>query len=339
MSSASQSFRQGVGVVGAGRTGIALAHRIAETGRKVYLLTSIPRRAQVLEKERVVKSVLPELPELHSNVRVTVDPAQLADRCTHVFLTVSDAYFRRLLDPLGEHLDGAHRIVHAVHSLHGRKLRRTSQMIHQVTSVRQIGVLAGPLHVGEMLRGRPNSAVIASEFPALIDETRDVLDGTNLAITGNADFHGVELAASLHQIVTLAIGIADGLELGSAAHATLASAGLEEIAMLGERLGASYRTFYGVAGMGRLVDALNRGDSNYELGRSIGSSESVAEALAGAAPEAKSPEVVRHLSSWADENGVSLPFTRALNTIFNGESRPEDGLRLMLREPGYAAAE
>lgn len=339
MAIVNREFRGFVGVVGAGRMGVSLAHRIADNGHDVFLLTSISKRAATLERERTVKSVLPELKELHHRVRVTVDPRDVADNCTLVFLTVSDSYFRKLLDPLGEHLDGAHQIVHAVQNLYGRKLLRTSDMIQRMTSVKQIGVLAGPIHMSELLAGMPNAAVIASEFPSVIAETQRVLSTGNLMIQGQRDLFGVELAAALQQMVSLTIGIADGLNLGAATHAALATTGLAEIAMLGEHLGANPRTFFGIAGLGRLVDALHRGEANYDLGREIAENDSVEKALGNAPPEAKSAEIVRQLGAWTTDSGMVLPMTQSLADIFDGAD-PEIVLRRLMRDRGlFSTAE
>jgi glycerol-3-phosphate dehydrogenase (NAD(P)+) len=319
--------------------GVALAHRIASSGYDVYLLTSIPQRAKALEENRQLKSIVPELKELHYRVRVTTDSSDIANHCTTIFLTVSDAYFRRLLDPLGKHLDGAHRIVHAVHNLYGRSLKRTSDMIQSLTSVKQIGVIAGPIHVSELLAGMPNAAVIASEFPSLIADSQQILSDGNLMIQEQKDLFGVELAAALQQVVTLAIGISDGLELGAATHSALATTGIAEVALVGEHLGANPRTFFGVAGLGRLVDALRRGEPNYELGMEIAQSDSIGDTLAEAPPEAKAVEIVRQVVAWTEDSGIALPMTHGLAEIFDGADR-EPVLRRLMRDKGlFSTAE
>ena len=196
----------------------------------------------------------------------------------------------------------------------------------------QIGAVAGPLHVSELLAGKPNAVVAASEFGKVVEEVTRVMQTDNLLVYGESDLRGVESAAALHQLVTLAIGMADGLELGSATHASLAAVGLREITSLGTRLGASERTFYGLAGVGRLVDALQRGEPNYDLGMKLAVSTNRDEALESAPPEARSVEVVRQIRGWAQRTGARLPMTETLFRIVQGQLSPEEGLRDLMSD-------
>lgn len=331
--------RTAIGVVGAARMGIALAHQMAHQGHEVILFTTLPERAQALSAGGSLPEIIPELTSFTHRAEVTTDPAYFARRTTIVFMTTSDYLLTRILAVLGDHLDGAHILVHATHSLYGESLTRASELVEAYTCVKQIGALAGPLHVSELLAGSPNVALVGSEFPEVIVRTQAALETPNFHIYGSNDIRGVEYAAALHQVVALATGLAAGAELGSATHSALVAAGLQEIARVGVACGASRESFYGVVGVGRLVDALARGEANYDLGIALARSSSPEATLQAAPIEAKGPEIVDLLLTWAEANGMSLPFTEAVQRVLRGEQTADAACReVMNRSDLFAQA-
>lgn len=327
---AGDDFRPSIGFVGAGRFGLALAQIVAENGRDVTLFTTLPDRALELRETRRCPGVVPELERLHPGVTITQDPAELASASTLVVVTVGAAYLEPALVAVGAALDGAHQVVHAVHRLEGDALLRTSQVLRQRSCVKQMGVIAGPTHVSELLSDRPNAAVVGSAFPAVIRRVQDAFARANLRIYGNRDLRGVELAAALGQVVAIAVGISDGLRLGAATHATLMTRGLAEIARIGTELGATERTFAGLAGVGRLVDAVRRGEPNYQLGLDLAVSTDARETVANASVEAQGLTVVQRVNAYAGTNGLDLPICAALGRVFDGEWTAEDAMRALM---------
>lgn len=332
MSYQTGNTRAAVGIAGAARMGLALAHQIALNGYDVVLLTTIEERMHELRDTGRVAAILPELDQMHERVHITMDPRALAERCTLIFVTISDYLLRRVAGLLGEHLDGAHMIVHATHSLYGDALRRGSQVLEAHTCVKQIGVLAGPMHMSELLASKPNVALVASEFPGVIERARSTLGNDVFHIYASTDVRGVEYAAALHQIVALAIGMADGLELGSATHSAFVAAGLFEISRIGSAQGAQPDSFYGITGVGRIVDALQRGEPNYSLGIQLADSADIQQALEEAPIESKGPEVVLQLMRWAEHRGMSLPFTATIARVLDGADMEKELRGIMLQQ-------
>ena len=320
MSETQTSFRPAIGLVGAGRFGLALSQVVARNGHRTVLYTSLPERAAALTATRRLPDILPELEELDPRVEVTNDPHFLAEHCGLILVTVSSEYFLPILKTLGSVLDGSHAVVHAVHQLQGRNLKRVTELIGEYSCVRQVGVIAGPTHVRELLRGLPNAAVVGSAFPGVIRATRRALDGETMRIYGNDDVVGVELAAAMGQVVALATGIADGLELGAATHATLMTRGFRELALLGvQQKKARENTFAGLAGVGRLIDAVRRGEPNYQFGLDLAKASDVAEMVSRALPEVQGIPVVKSLAEYSAWHGYELPIAGGLQRVLKGE--------------------
>lgn len=330
--SADPIARSRVGVIGAGRYGLALAAVMAGQGREVTLFTSLKARADALRTQRALPAVLPELERLPDSVEVTTSPEELAESCTLLLMTSSSEYFDGLAAQVGPHLDGAHCVVHACHVLQGSSLDGGSSVVKRHSVVRQVGVIAGPMHVSELLAGQPNAAVVGSAYPLVHALVRDALHAPHVRIHASWDVRGVEMAAALAQVVALGTGLADGREMGAAVHASLMTLGLAEMVRIGTAVDVHERTFMGLAGVGRLVDAIRRSEPNYQLGLDLASADDRPAVLASAPPDALGLQVVRSLRTWAESHTLQLPFVEHLGAILDGTEDVEPGIRALLRD-------
>ena len=304
-----------IGVVGAGRLGLGLAQALALRGNQVVVLTSLAERAALLSETRACPEVLPELTELHPLVEVTTDPAALVARAELVFVTVSRDFFPGLFDRVAPWLTGSHCVVHAVHRLEGASLERVSTRVCSTSAIRQVAVMAGPADPADLVEQRLNAVVVGSAFPALVRWVREVLASDVLRISGTSDINGVECAAALSQVVAVAVGLSDGLGLGAASHALVLTRGMEEAARVGARLGARGETFAGLAGVGRVIDGVRRGDPDYLLGRRFaetGSASLLAEELRY---ESMGLDVATAVAGASGVAGLSLPILRGIATV------------------------
>jgi glycerol-3-phosphate dehydrogenase (NAD(P)+) len=144
----------------------------------------------------------------------------------------------------------------------------------------------------------------------------------------------VELAGALKNVVAVATGIAEGLELGLNSRAALITRGLAETTRLGKALGAQAATFAGLAGLGDLVltctGALSR---NRAVGVEVGRGRSLDEILAGTESVAEGVRNARTAVALAAHAGVSMPIAEAVNRVLFESQSPRDAIAgLMQRE-------
>src|SRR5207244_8222804 len=112
---------------------------------------------------------------------------------------------------------------------------------------------SGPNMAEEIAVGLPTAAVIASEDGFLAGQLQHAINSTVFRAYVNPDVVGVELCAAAKNVIGLAAGGVDGLDLGDNAKAAVITRGLAEMARLGEAFGAQPATFAGLAGMGDLT--------------------------------------------------------------------------------------
>src|SRR5207248_4964805 len=157
----------------------------------------------------------------------------------------------------------------------------TGERLSTLVRARPVAVLSGPNMAEEVLAGLPAVAVIASEDVELARTLQERLNSLVFRVYVNDDVVGVELCAAAKNVIALAAGAVDGLDLGDNGKAALITRGLVEMARLGDAFGARPETFAGLAGMGDLmVTCWSRHGRNRRAGELISQGATAADAVA-----------------------------------------------------------
>lgn len=199
---------------------------------------------------------------------------------------------------------------------------------------RSVAVLSGPNMAEEIAVGLPTAAVIASEDGFLAGQLQHAINSSVFRAYVNPDVVGVELCAAAKNVIGLAAGAVDGLDLGDNAKAALITRGLVEMARLGDAFGARSETFSGLAGMGDLiVTCWSRHGRNRRAGELISQGATPAAAVAEIGQTVEGIATAPVLRGLAQRVGVELPITEGVCAVLSGQSIGELLAGLMGRQP------
>ena len=326
--------RAPVTVLGAGSWGTALAMHLARAGRPVRLWARNPALAASMRARRENPRYLPgaTLPE---GVSVTADAGEaLADGHT-VLVAVPSHFVDAVLTGLGERVARSAVLVSATKGLEPRHGLRMSELLARRLPGRPIAVLSGPSFAREVAQGRPTALVIASSDEGIAADLQRQLAGPAFRLYTNRDVVGVELGGAVKNVMAIATGLVDGLELGENARAALITRGLAEIVRLGTAAGAKPATFAGLAGLGDLVLTCTGAQSrNRALGGQIARGRSLADVEAGTPMVAEGVRTVSSVLRMARERGVTMPICDEVAAVlFEGKPVAESLASLLAREP------
>ena len=311
-------------VVGGGSWGSAFSCLLRDRGHEVTLACRDPEQARAIAETRRNPRYLQEA-NLHGVAAVPLDEASFDDAELIVLALPSRAFA-----DVAESLPGNAPVLSLTKGLDPATGDRLSTLVRG----RPVAVLSGPNMAEEIAAGLPSAAVIASDDRAFAEELQDAINSLVFRVYVNDDLVGVELCAAAKNVIALAAGGVDGLELGDNAKASLITRGLVEMARLGEACGAQPDTFAGLAGMGDLIvtcfsgfgrnrragELIARGRTAEEAAREIGQ---VVEGLPTA-------PVLRDLSHRV---GVELPITEGVCRVLDGEPIQALLASLMGRQP------
>ena len=201
------------------------------------------------------------------------------------------------------------------------------------------GMLSGPSFALEVARGQPTALVAASSQALLAQQAVAALHDDNLRVYTSADPVGVAVGGAVKNVMAIATGIADGLQLGQNARAALITRGLAEITRLGLALGARAETFMGLSGLGDLVlTATGDLSRNRRVGLMLAAGQALPQILAELGHVAEGVLTAPTLQARARAMRVQMPITDAVVAVLQGALSPAQALRLLMAREARAEA-
>jgi glycerol-3-phosphate dehydrogenase (NAD(P)+) len=197
------------------------------------------------------------------------------------------------------------------------------------------GALSGPSFALEVALGMPTALVAASEHAAVRATMIEAFHGSHLRVYGNPDITGVEVGGAVKNVLAIATGLCDGLQLGLNARAALITRGLAEITRLGLALGAQPETFMGLSGLGDLVlTATGDLSRNRQVGLALAKGMNLKQAVDSLGHVAEGVYSARTVLQRACQLGVDMPIAEAVLKLLDGLLTPGQAVAsLMGREP------
>jgi glycerol-3-phosphate dehydrogenase (NAD(P)+) len=205
------------------------------------------------------------------------------------------------------------------------------EVAQSVCPLARVGVLSGPSFAIEVARGQPTALVAASTDATLCDEAVAALHGDGLRIYTSNDPIGVEVGGAVKNVLAIATGIADGMQLGLNARAALVTRGLAEMTRLGLALGANAETFMGLSGLGDLVLTCT-GDlsRNRRVGLLLAQGLPLPRILAELGHVAEGVHSAAMVLRRAQAKRVEMPLTQAVVAVLEGQASPAQALEQLM---------
>lgn len=307
-----------IAVLGAGSWGTAFAKVLVDAGREVTLFSRRTALAETMAVSRVNDEYLPGV-VLPMSLTVTADLETALAGAQGVVLAVPSQAMRETLATIYDLLPRRGPIISLAKGIEIGTGMRMSQIIERVgrVAMERIVVLSGPNLAREIAERQPTATVLACVDPEMAAATAAACTVSYFRPYTISDVIGAEIGGTGKNVIALAVGIADGLELGGNTSASFVTRGLAELARLGVALGAEAGTFAGLAGLGDLVatcaSPLSR---NRALGRHLGTGMSLEDAIAAAAGQVAEGVVsCRSLRDLAARHGVAMPITEGVYRV------------------------
>ncbi len=209
-----------------------------------------------------------------------------------------------------------------------------SQLWQAAFPTHAVTILSGPNLSKEIQHGLPAASVVASTNLAAAEQVQVVLSSSRFRIYTNSDPLGVELGGALKNIIAIAVGACDGLQLGTNAKAALVTRGLAEMIRIGAYWGANAETFYGLSGLGDLLATCNSPLSrNYQVGWGLAQGSSLKDILSQLEGTAEGVNTTHVLVKLAHQQDISVPISHQVYQLIQGEITPRSAVEaLMLRD-------
>jgi glycerol-3-phosphate dehydrogenase (NAD(P)+) len=333
-----------ISVLGAGAWGTAMAVRAA-THHPTVLWVRDPVQAETLDRQRSNERYLPGI-ELPPDLEVESDFGtalwHAASEGSHaglpsglIVVATPLAGLRDTLERISQAPVSANcAVVWLCKGFEANTGRLGHEIARQVCPDLRVGVLSGPSFALETARGQPTALVAASTDAVVRDLAVKAFHSLQLRVYSSTDPVGVEVGGAVKNVLAIATGVLDGMQLGLNARAALITRGLAEMTRLGVALGAQPDTFMGLSGLGDLVlTATGDLSRNRRVGLKLAEGMPLAHILDELGHVAEGVYSARTVVQRARTLGVEMPISRAVVALLEGQVTAREAVRaLMTRE-------
>ncbi len=307
-----------VGVVGAGSWGTALANLLAKKGFKVDHWVFEPEVLQEIKSIGENRRFLPGI-KLSNNLSLHNDLEKVVTDKNLLVMVTPSHVLREIATKIASFVSPETILVSASKGIENLTYMTMSEVLVSVVpnmNKNRLAVITGPSFAKEVAKQIPTAVTIASENKELSKFVQLVFATKYFRVYTIDDVIGAELGAALKNVIAIAAGMVNGLNLGLNTRAALITRGLTEIRRLGIVMGANPRTFTGLAGIGDLIltctDNLSR---NYSIGKKIGQGSKLDDLIYGMdmiAEGIRTTESVYYLSK---KLNVDMPISHSVYKI------------------------
>ncbi|KAK3263800.1 hypothetical protein CYMTET_27414 [Cymbomonas tetramitiformis] len=325
-----------VTVFGGGSFGTAMATVIARNKPEiaVVMLVRDEKLAASITAEHTNTRYFQEF-DLPHNITATTNSAEALADSDFVIHAVPVQHSRAFLSQLRDQLPATMPLVSVSKGLEiGTGEMMSEVVVSSLQRPQPFACLSGPSFAVEMMQGNPTALVVASEDLDLPRLTQWLIASPDLRVNTSHDVVGVEIAGALKNVLAIAAGIVEGLDLGHNAMAALVSQGCSEIRWLGEKMGASPATLSGLSGVGDIMlTCFVNLSRNRTVGVRLGSGEKVEDVMSTTSQVAEGVATAGAVVSLARKYHVSMPVLTAVARILDGQSTPRDAVMEVMKLP------
>lgn len=290
-----------IGVIGGGKWGSALHFAFKEYNPLIY------------SRSKVGVSGYSDLSEIL--------------KCDYLVFALPAQVVKEWLEENFENHD--QKILVAAKGIHVKTTSFLNEIFSLHVSKENLAFLSGPSFATEVVKSLPTAIVVNSINQNLSNEFCNFFPQYIKTYT-STDIIGAEICGAYKNVIAIASGICEGLELGNNARASLISRGLVEMHRFGKFFGASEETFLGLSGAGDLfLTASSTLSRNFRVGLGLAKEMSLEEILNDLGEVAEGVYTSYAIEKISNKNGIYTPIAREVVRMLDGK-KPSASLKDLL---------
>jgi glycerol-3-phosphate dehydrogenase (NAD(P)+) len=323
-----------IAVLGAGSWGTGLALQLDRSGSRTIMWDRDTDNLSKIRSTRRNQRYLPDI-EIPVSIDIEDDILTAVKAADHVLVVTPSHAFAATLKIIREVLKPGQGIAWACKGFEPG----SGRLLHQVAlellpAGTPLAIVTGPSFAKEVAMNLPTAVTVAGPDRIFAKLMADALHGGRFRAYTSDDIIGAELGGAVKNVMAVATGICDGMNLGDNARAALITRGLAEMMRLGAALNAKPETLMGLAGAGDLILTCT-GDlsRNRRLGLQLGKGNTVDQAVEQIGQVVEGINSAAEVQRLAIKHDINMPITEQVNGIIHKGWDPVEGVaRLLARE-------
>lgn len=320
-----------VAIIGDGGWGTALAMLTQKKSIDTSIWGAFPDYVKHLSAKRENTKFLAGI-KIPKKINITSDLSAALDGAELIVLAVPSQFMRGVLKKIAKYKIKKVGFLSVAKGIEAKTSKCMSEIIKEELGNVSQASLSGPNIAYEVAMGIPSAAVCASSNKKLAVLVQNIFMNPGFRVYTATDLRGIELAGAFKNIIAIACGISDGLGFGANTKSALLTRGLAEITRLGVSMGARYKTFSGLAGMGDLVTTcFSQRSRNRGFGEQIGKGKKMADILKKTDMVVEGALTTKTALKLAKEYKVSLPITEEVYNVLYRGKKPISAMQALMQ--------
>lgn len=322
-----------IGIIGAGSWGTALSVVLEKNGHEVTIWSVIEAEIAMLKEHHEHIDKLPGV-KLADSIQYTTSLEQAVKGMDALVLAVPSMFTRQTAHSMAPFVEDGQLIISVAKGIEEETLMTLSQIIKQEIPQSAAAVLCGPSHAEEVGCGMPSALVAGAESRKTAERVQRYFMNESFRVYTSPDVIGMEIGASLKNVIALAAGMADGLGYGDNTKAALITRGINEVGKLALAMGAKYETLSGLTGIGDLiVTCASVHSRNRKAGMLMGKGYTMQQAMDEVKMVVEGVYSAKAAIGLAEKYGVDLPIIEQVNAALFANKPVKDAVyELMTRD-------
>jgi glycerol-3-phosphate dehydrogenase (NAD(P)+) len=315
-----------VSVLGGGSWGTTVAALAAANGPTTLWARDADSVAEINE-QHTNSRYLEDRP-LPPSLRATDDLAEAVLQADVLVVGVPSHAVRGVLEAAAPHLRAWVPVVSLIKGLEAGTRLRPTQIVNEVLPGHPVAVLSGPNLAREVLDGMAAAAVVSTQDEEVARSLQPLFTAERFRVYRNPDIVGSELGGVLKNLVAIAAGMADGLDVGDNTRALVITRGLAEMTRLGVALGGEERTFSGLTGLGDLLaTCMSPLSRNRRVGEELARGKELQQIIDEMGQVAEGVKTVGTVMDLAQDADCVVPIITEVDEVVNRGRSPREAYR------------
>lgn len=322
-----------IDIIGAGAWGTALVACLYDEQTQLTLYTRSLKQAQEINESQINQKYFPQT-KISKNISIkSFSQADLNYLGEYAIVCLPMINLREFFQKHAQTLNHYRIIVIATKGIEAVSGLFSHLVAKEFLTNPQLAIISGPSFANELIQKKPTALTIACAELAVAQELAQNLSRGHLRLYPSDDIIGVGCAGALKNILALASGVCDGMDLGENARAALITRGIHEIAQIIYFMGGRTETIYGLSGVGDIMlSCVSRQSRNYQAGIAIAKGEDIV-SISKKIGTIEGINTAQAIEKIITKNNISAPICEVIEKIVSQKISVSYAIEQLMNRP------
>lgn len=321
-----------VTIIGAGAYSLGLSFMFYENTKDITIYSKVEEEIEVLKKERRNDKYLKDI-IIYDDIYLTINLQEALQNCDLIVIGVATKYVESICKEMNQYYKDQHILI-ASKGIDQHSLLFVSNIVKSIIPTDKVAVISGPTFAIDLAHKEVCGLALASENEETKKMVKSLLENQYLRLRETNDVLGVELCGAIKNVLALASGILDGLNVSESTKAMFLTESLHDVKYLIKKLDGIGNTIMSYAGFGDfLLTCTSTKSRNFTFGKLLGerkTQKEIEEYLKNHTVEGV--YTLKSLASLLKKEAIELPIINLIYNIIFQNKDPQNLLEFLIKK-------